>query len=120
MASVYTIRFMAQLHHMFFLTTCVRLMGPSSGMLAFIQSPFPPATLARLASVYTLGVRGMYVLCLSFFLRNILFIGINKILNYYIKTRIKLSKMLNHKKRANEDHTYHALPMCKLWPVWRE
>jgi hypothetical protein len=47
-----------------FSTTCFGLMGPSSGMISFyVQSPFCYATHPTLASVHTLGVRGMYVLC---------------------------------------------------------
>jgi hypothetical protein len=50
------------------LTTCFGLMGPSSGTFGFLQSPFPSATLPTLASIHTLGVRGMYGLCLPFLL----------------------------------------------------
>jgi hypothetical protein len=60
---------------------------------------FPSATLPTLASVHTLGVRGMYGFCLPPFwgwgiyylwdIENI------KILNFYIKTRVKIFKILN-------------------------
>jgi hypothetical protein len=50
-----------------FLTTRFGLMGPSSGTLGLYNLLFPSTTLPTLASIQTLGVRGMYGLCTPLF-----------------------------------------------------
>jgi hypothetical protein len=73
--SVYTTRLWHNYTTRFFSYDVFR---PDGAILRYVgvlyNQPLLLATLPTLASVYTLGVRGMYVLCLPFF-REIYFFG---------------------------------------------
>jgi hypothetical protein len=91
--------FMAQLYHKSFSpTTCFGLMGPYSGTLGFMQSPFYLLVLSP--HCQRLHIGGEWYVCSLFALFSVKYIVYwdvenIKILNCYIKTRVKLSKMSN-------------------------
>jgi hypothetical protein len=85
--------FMAQIHNTFSSRHVSAWWGHLQVHWGLNNLIFPSATLPTPPSVHTLGVRGMYGLC-PFFVKYIIY-EISKILNYYIKTTVKTSKMLN-------------------------